>query len=122
MPDYIVVVARMGGESYVPSVIRLLFLMNVGTAFDNKIFWAWLFGESPNSKVLTFNIKSKVVLAKIPGHFLVGDRRPPILYARLYRSCSSLKYDLFQSNIITDSRCEHKFYNLYEVLSSIIQT
>jgi hypothetical protein len=28
--------------------------MNVGTAFDNKIFWAWLFGESPNSKVLTF--------------------------------------------------------------------
>ena len=51
------------------------------------------------------NIKSKVVLAKIPGHFLVGDRRPNILYARLRRSCSSLKYDLFRSNIITDSRC-----------------
>ena len=44
----------MGGGSYVPSVIRLLFLMHVGTAFDNKICWAWLFGESPNSKVLTF--------------------------------------------------------------------
>jgi hypothetical protein len=43
----------MGGGSYVPSVIRLLFLMNVGTAFDNKIFWAWRFWESPNSKVLT---------------------------------------------------------------------
>jgi hypothetical protein len=33
---------------------RILFLMHVGTAFDNKICWAWLFGESPNSKVLTF--------------------------------------------------------------------
>jgi hypothetical protein len=35
---------------------------------------------------LTFfkiNIKGKVVLAKIPGHFLVGDRRPPNVYARL---------------------------------------
>ena len=51
------------------------------------------------------NIKSKVVLATISGHFLVGDRGPPILYARLHRSCSSLMYDLFQSNIITDSRC-----------------
>ena len=57
---------------------------------------------------LTFfkiNIKGKVVLAKIPGHFLVGDRRPPIIYARLHRCCSSLRYDLFQSKIITDSRC-----------------
>ena len=44
----------MGGGSYVPSVIRLLFLMNAGTGFDNKICWAWLFGESLNSKVLTF--------------------------------------------------------------------
>ena len=44
----------MGGGSYVPSVIRLLFLMNAGAGFDNKICWAWLFGESPNSKVLTF--------------------------------------------------------------------
>jgi hypothetical protein len=35
------------------SVNRLLFLMNVCTAFVNKIFWAWLFWESPNSKVLT---------------------------------------------------------------------
>ena len=43
----------MGDGSYVTSVFRLLFLMNVGTAFDNNIFWAWLFGESPNSKVLT---------------------------------------------------------------------
>jgi len=40
----------MGG--YVPSVNRLLFLMNVCTAFDNKIFWAWSFWESPNNKVL----------------------------------------------------------------------
>ena len=52
----------------------------------------------------TFNIKRKVVLAKIPAHFLIGDRRPNILYARLRRNCSSLKYDLFRFNIITDSR------------------
>jgi len=26
--------------------------MNVCTAFDNIIFWAWFFLESPNSKVL----------------------------------------------------------------------
>jgi hypothetical protein len=38
----------------------------------------------------TFNIKGKVVLAKIPAHFLVGDRRPNVLYARLRRNCSSL--------------------------------
>ena len=31
--------------------------------------------------------------------------RPNVLYARLRRNCSSLKYDLFRSNIITDSRC-----------------
>jgi hypothetical protein len=29
-----------------------------------------------------------------------------ILYARLRRSCSSRKYDLFRSNIIIDSRCD----------------
>ena len=55
---------------------------------------------------LNVNLKSKVVLAKIPGHFLVAwDRRPNILHARLRRNCSWLKYDLFRSNIITDSRC-----------------
>jgi hypothetical protein len=37
----------MGWGSYVPSVNRLLFLMNVCTAFDNKIFW-----KSPNNNVL----------------------------------------------------------------------
>jgi hypothetical protein len=42
----------MEGESYVPSVNCLLFLINVCTAFDNNIFWAWFFLESPNSKVL----------------------------------------------------------------------
>ena len=40
----------MGG--YVPSVNRLLFLMNVCTAFDYNISWAWFFLESPNSKAL----------------------------------------------------------------------
>ena len=61
--------------------------------------------EIPEHLTFKINIKNKVVLAKIPGHFLVGDRRPNVLYARLHRICSSLKYDLFQSNIITDSRC-----------------
>ena len=51
------------------------------------------------------NLKRQVALAKIPSHFLVGDRRPNLLYARLRRNCSSLKYDLFRSNIITYSRC-----------------
>ena len=42
---------------------------------------------------LNVNLKSKVVLAKIPGHFLVAwDRRPNILYARLPSNCSWLKY------------------------------
>jgi hypothetical protein len=31
------------------------------------------------------NLKRKVVLAKIPDYFLVGDRRHTILYARLRR-------------------------------------
>ena len=69
----------------------------------------WFFsGRNRNTRTLDFfkiNTTSKVVLAKIPGHFLVGDRRPPIIYARLHRCCSSLRYDLFQSKIITDSRC-----------------
>jgi hypothetical protein len=53
---------------------------------------------------LKININRKVATAKIPGHFLVGDRRSNILYARLRRNCSSLKYDLFRCNIITYSR------------------
>jgi hypothetical protein len=42
----------MGGGSYVPSVNRLLFLINVCTAFDNNIFWDRSFWESPNNNVL----------------------------------------------------------------------
>ena len=40
------------GWGYVPSVNHLLFLMNVCTAFDSKIFWARSFWESPSKKVL----------------------------------------------------------------------
>jgi len=40
------------GGSYVPSVNHLLFLMNVCTAFESNIFWAWSFWESPNNNVL----------------------------------------------------------------------
>jgi hypothetical protein len=72
----------MGGGSYVPSVIRLLFLMNAGAGFVRN-------RNTRTFDIFKINIKSKVVLAKIPGHFLVGNRGPPILYARLHRSCSS---------------------------------
>ena len=70
--------------------------------------WNSLGNDTRNTRTfdtLKINIKRKVVLAKIPGHFLDGDRRSNILYARLRRNCSSLKYDLFRYNIITDSRC-----------------
>jgi hypothetical protein len=80
-------------SSFIPSVINL---------------WKSLENDTRNTRTFdTFkiNLKRKVVLAKIPAHFLVGDRRPNVLYARLRRNCSSLKYDLFRSNIITDSRC-----------------
>ena len=80
-------------SSFIPSVINL---------------WNSLENDIRNTRTFdTFkiNLKRKVVLAKIPAHFLVGDKRPTILYARLRRNCSSLKYDLFRSNIIKDSRC-----------------
>jgi hypothetical protein len=80
-------------SSFIPSVINLWNSLNKDTR-NTRIFHTF--------KV---NLKHKVVLANIPVHFLVGDRRPNIVYARLRRKCSSLKYDLFRSNIITVSRC-----------------
>jgi hypothetical protein len=80
-------------SSFIPSVINLL------NSLDN---------DTRNTRTFdTFkiNLKRKVVLAKILAHFLVGNRRPTVVYARLRRNCSSLKYDIFRSNIITDSRC-----------------
>jgi hypothetical protein len=71
-------------------------------------FWNSLDNDTRNTRTsdsFKITLKSKVVLAKIQGHFLIGDRRHNILYARLRRSCSPLKYDLFRSNIITDSKC-----------------
>jgi hypothetical protein len=70
-------------SSFIPSVINL---------------WDSLDNDTRNTRTFdTFkiNLKRKVVMAKIPAHFLVGDRRPNVLYARLRRNCSSLKYDLF---------------------------
>jgi hypothetical protein len=40
-----------------PSVNCLLFLMNVCTAFDNKMFWAWSFWESPNTKYVLISLR-----------------------------------------------------------------
>jgi hypothetical protein len=93
--DYNVTRCRLSlyQSSFILSVINLL------NSLDN---------DNRNTRTFdTFkiNLKSKVVLAKIPAHFLVGDRRHNIVYVRLRRSCSSLKYDLCRSNITTDSRC-----------------
>jgi hypothetical protein len=72
--------------------------------FRTTFFWLLIIDWSHSQQFFNYiNLKSKVVLAKIPTHFLVGDRQHNILYARLCRSCSSLKYDLFRSNIITGS-------------------
>ena len=51
------------------------------------------------------NLKRKVVLAKIPGHFLLGGQNIRYFIYKISRNCSSLKYDLFRCNIIKDSRC-----------------
>ena len=93
--DYTVPRCRLSlyQSSFIPSVISL------SNSLDN---------DTRNTRTFDsfkINLKSKVVLAKFQGHFLVGDRRHTIVYATLRRSCSSLKYDLFRSNIITDSRC-----------------
>jgi hypothetical protein len=47
------------------------------------------------------NLQRKVVLSKIPGNFLVCDRRSNNLYTTLRRNYSSLKFYLFRSSIIT---------------------
>jgi hypothetical protein len=82
--DYTVPRCRLSlyQSSFIPSVINL---------------WNSLDNDTRNTRTFdTFkiNLKRKVVLAKIPAHFLVGDRRPNVLYARLRRNCSSLKHDL----------------------------
>jgi hypothetical protein len=62
------------------------------------------------------NVKSKVVLVKIPAHFLVGARRHNISYARLRRSCSSLKYDIFRSHVgLTESMMDNKWIIIYGI-------
>jgi hypothetical protein len=93
--DYTVPRCRLSlyQSSFIPSVINL---------------WNSLDNETRNTRtydMLKINLKRKVVLPKIPGHFLVGDRISNILYSRLHNNCSSLKYDLFRCNIIKDSRC-----------------
>jgi hypothetical protein len=88
--DYTVPICRLSlyQSSFIPSDI------NLWNSLDNDT------RNTRTSDSFRINLKSKVGLAKIPAHFLVGDRRHTILYARLRRSCSSLKYDLFRSNII----------------------
>ena len=59
-------------SSFIPSVINL---------------WNSLENDIRNTRTFdTFkiNLKRKVVLAKIPAHFLVGDRRPNSLYMQDY--------------------------------------
>ena len=93
--DYNVLRCRLSlyQSSFLPSVINL---------------WNSLDNETRNTRTFdTFkiNLKRKVVLSKIPGNFLVCDRRSNNLYARLRRNYSSLKYYLFRSNTKTYSRC-----------------
>ena len=78
---------------FIPSVINL---------------WNSLDNETRNTRTFdTFkiNLKRKIVLSKIPGNFLVWDRRSNNWYTSLRRNYSSLKYYLFRSSIITYSRC-----------------
>ena len=93
--DYTVPRCRLSlyQSSFIP------FVINLWNSLDNDI------RNTRTFDTFKINLRRKVVLAKIPAHFLVGDGRPNVLYARLRRNCSSLKYDLFRSNIITDSRC-----------------
>jgi hypothetical protein len=61
-------------SSFIPSVINL---------------WNSLENDTRNTRTFNsfkINFKSIVVLAKMQGHFLVGDRRQNILNARLRRS------------------------------------
>ena len=93
--DYTVPRCRLSlyQSSFIPSVINL---------------WNSLDNETRNIRtydMFKINLKRKVVLLKIPGHFLVGDRISNILYSTLRSTCSSLKYDIFRCNIIQDSRC-----------------
>ena len=93
--DYTVPRCRLSlyQSSFIPSVINL---------------WNSLDNETRNIRtydMFKINLKRKVVLLKIPGYFLVGDRISNILYSRLRSNCSSLKYDIFRCNIIKDSKC-----------------
>jgi hypothetical protein len=90
--DYTVPRCRLSlyHSSFIPSVINL---------------WNSLDNETSTYDMFKINLKRKVVLPKMPGHFLVGERISNILYSRLRNNCSSLKYDLFRCNKIKDSRC-----------------
>ena len=79
--------------SFFPSVI------NLWSSLDYKTRYTRTFDT------FKINLKRKVVLSKIPGKFLVWDRRSNNLYTRLCRNYSSLKYYLFRSNTITYLRC-----------------
>ena len=93
--DYTVLRCRLSScqSSFIPPAI------NRWNSLENDI------RNTRTFDTFKINIKRKVVLAKIPAHFLVEEWRPNVWYAILRRNCSSPKDDLFRSNIITDSRC-----------------
>jgi hypothetical protein len=74
-PKMSLIVNSLYQSSFIPSVI------NLWNSLDNDT------RNTRTSDSFKINLKSKVVLAKIPTHFLVGDRQHNILYARLCRSC-----------------------------------
>ena len=70
-------------SSFLPSVI------NLSNSLDNET------RNTRTSDTFKINLQRKVVLSKIPGNFLVCDRRSNNLYTSLRRNYSSLKYYLF---------------------------
>ena len=56
----------------------------------------------------TFKLKLKLQYrrqSKPPPYYFIGDRFLSIIHTRLRNKCSSLKYDLYRSNIITEKSC-----------------
>ena len=47
---------------------------------------------------------------EVPSYFSFGDRKISIIHARLRRSCSNLRFHLFQNHLAEDSRCNCGYY------------
>jgi hypothetical protein len=50
-------------------------------------------------------MKKKLIIGFTPTYHFIGNRKLNILYARLRHKCSSLRSDLFRSNLIENPIC-----------------